>query len=84
MCPLPFHANLPEVCVCQRERPGELCSRVQLTAARLRMVGDELHRLTVGRKTTVGRRRLCTCFYLLYTVTHLAALVLLIQGRRNL
>lgn len=84
MCPLPFHASLPEVCVCSSERPGELCSRVQLTATRLRMVGDELHELTVRRRTKGSRSRLCTCFYLLYTATHLAALALLIQGKRNL
>ncbi|KAG9487800.1 hypothetical protein GDO78_007536 [Eleutherodactylus coqui] len=84
MCPLPFHASLPEVCVCSSERPGELCTRVQLTAARLRMVGDELHQLTVRRKTSLGRKRLCTCFYLLYTATHLAALALLMQGKRSL
>ncbi|KAE8635333.1 hypothetical protein XENTR_v10002585 [Xenopus tropicalis] len=84
MCPLPFRASLPEVCVCNSERPGEICSRVHVTAARLRMVGDELHRLTVSRKNSFGRKRLCSCFYLLYTATHLAALALLMQGRRNL
>nr|DBA23258.1 TPA: hypothetical protein GDO54_014188 [Pyxicephalus adspersus] len=84
MCPLPFHASLPEVCVCSSERPGELCSRVQITAARLRMVGDELQELTVRRTRRLSRKSLCTCFYLLYTATHLAALVLLIQGKRNL
>uniref|UniRef100_A0A8C5LNA1 Uncharacterized protein n=1 Tax=Leptobrachium leishanense TaxID=445787 RepID=A0A8C5LNA1_9ANUR len=84
MCPLPFHASLPEVCVCTSERPGGLCSGVQVTAARLRMVGDQLQELTVRKKSSMGRKRLCTCFYLLYTATHLAALALLVQGRRNL
>ncbi|OCU02117.1 hypothetical protein XELAEV_18007878mg [Xenopus laevis] len=83
MCPLPFRASLmADVCVCSSERPGELCSRVHVTAARLRMVGDELHRLTVSRKTRFSRKRLYSCFYVLYT--HLAALALLMQGRRNL
>uniref|UniRef100_A0A6I8SZ38 Uncharacterized protein n=1 Tax=Xenopus tropicalis TaxID=8364 RepID=A0A6I8SZ38_XENTR len=69
-CPCTPH----KACVCSNGRPGDICSRVHVTAARLRMVGDELHRLTVSRKNSFGRKKLCSCFYLLYMATHLAAL----------
>uniref|UniRef100_A0A8D0H831 Uncharacterized protein n=1 Tax=Sphenodon punctatus TaxID=8508 RepID=A0A8D0H831_SPHPU len=89
MCPCALHGSPPAACPCtsvRRSGSGELPPGyfgARLTAARLKLVGDELQERTAWRKARGGgapaRSSLATYLGLLCADTQLAALAWLIR-----